>query len=576
MTCECGAQMCYLCRKPVHNGYNHFYGQGGSPKAGRNCPLFTNNNEIHESDVARGAQEAKAEMDTENPTVTLKHDPTDGIKLPNEMADQPEKKEGDGLLGGLLPADPRERERFLREQQQLLDNIRRNNNPNHDVRAAAEDLARDVFNPNINVRAAAAEAARDAFRGNVRNPFYGNLRNPGNHNDLANGNILNVPDIWDANQGQAHVGRNRHGINEQVPVIAPHQHPFAPPVPFQRPQFDVQPSLQPQAAYPPPLPGHAHQGLGIQNPYPDYNGFVDRMGELLQLREAQRQRQRAIRRREQQALEAFQIHRIAATNETNQPQIPNQVGVIPTQPNHRQQNVPNQTNVISNAVASHINKQADTRTNVPFFGPMNQHPVVKQMQHNNQYINPVANPLQVATGLHMQDHHYAYHQRIQRHLNPVPNPIQPPPNAGGHVGNGPPPPAHSGIPHTVDLVSLTPVTASLFSHHNSLPPIAHPQRAHQPSTSTMLKPIPNMTGNLGAAIMRKTKSPIVRNTEANLGTISAATFTPGTSGMKFSSKTLVNMKQTESSNTKTIAAVTHQSLSKSKPGRNLVNQNHSS
>lgn len=30
MRCKCGAQMCYLCRKPV-TGYEHFYGQGGAP-----------------------------------------------------------------------------------------------------------------------------------------------------------------------------------------------------------------------------------------------------------------------------------------------------------------------------------------------------------------------------------------------------------------------------------------------------------------------------------------------------------------------------------------------------------------
>ena len=58
------------------NGYNHFYGQGGSPKPGKNCPLFTNNSQVHESDVAKGAKEAKAKMDEENQTVSLKYDPT--------------------------------------------------------------------------------------------------------------------------------------------------------------------------------------------------------------------------------------------------------------------------------------------------------------------------------------------------------------------------------------------------------------------------------------------------------------------------------------------------------------------
>ena len=163
--------MCYLCRQPVHNGYNHFYGQGGSPKPGRMCPLFTNNSEIHDSDVARGAKEAKEKMDSENPSVSLKYDPTEGIKMPNEVANQAEQKV-DGLLDGLLPADPRERERFLQQQQQMLDNIRRPNHPN----------------PNM---------------GNPHPPRLGhlNVNNQGNPNERAV-HGLNMPDLWDA--GQAH------------------------------------------------------------------------------------------------------------------------------------------------------------------------------------------------------------------------------------------------------------------------------------------------------------------------------------------------------------------------------------
>ena len=85
-----------------------------------------------------------------------------------------------------------------------------------------------------------------------------------------------------------------------------------------------------------PPPGHPHHHhLGPFGPHgmdhlynmrhvplPDPNlgdvqGFVNRMGELLQLREAQRQRRHAIRRREQQALEEYQIHRIAHPERPN-------------------------------------------------------------------------------------------------------------------------------------------------------------------------------------------------------------------------------------------------------------------
>ena len=62
MTCECGAKMCYLCRKPVTD-YRHFYGQGGAPGGQAKCPLWSDNKTLHDSDVAKGAFDAKSEMD---------------------------------------------------------------------------------------------------------------------------------------------------------------------------------------------------------------------------------------------------------------------------------------------------------------------------------------------------------------------------------------------------------------------------------------------------------------------------------------------------------------------------------
>ena len=60
-------------------------------------------------------------------------------------------------------------------------------------------------------------------------------------------------------------------------------------------------------AMPPPLPAHlplAPPGGPIPGPVDDRH-VLHRMGELLQLREAERQRHRIIRRREQQALELY-------------------------------------------------------------------------------------------------------------------------------------------------------------------------------------------------------------------------------------------------------------------------------
>ena len=86
MRCQCGAEMCYLCRQPV-TSYKHFYGQGASPGGEAKCPLWSDNKLLMEQDVARGALDAKTEMDHEQPGVTLKHDPTKGVKRPDEVAD---------------------------------------------------------------------------------------------------------------------------------------------------------------------------------------------------------------------------------------------------------------------------------------------------------------------------------------------------------------------------------------------------------------------------------------------------------------------------------------------------------
>lgn len=91
MTCTCGAKMCYLCRKPVTD-YTHFYGQGGVSN-GKQCPLWSDNNKLHERDVAKGALEAKKNMDEKEPSIKLKHDPTKNIReeaaLENEAAAPP-------------------------------------------------------------------------------------------------------------------------------------------------------------------------------------------------------------------------------------------------------------------------------------------------------------------------------------------------------------------------------------------------------------------------------------------------------------------------------------------------------
>ena len=82
MTCNCGQTMCYLCRQPIEKGYTHFYGQGASPVKGK-CPLWSDNVNLHKSEVLKAAEVAKETVGS----ITLKHDPTKDLVKPPEGFD---------------------------------------------------------------------------------------------------------------------------------------------------------------------------------------------------------------------------------------------------------------------------------------------------------------------------------------------------------------------------------------------------------------------------------------------------------------------------------------------------------
>jgi len=81
MKCQCGQSMCYLCRKPVTDGYSHFYAQG--EKREGKCPLWSDNNNLHKAEVMKAAEEAKKGVDPKK----LKYDPTKDIEKPPEGFD---------------------------------------------------------------------------------------------------------------------------------------------------------------------------------------------------------------------------------------------------------------------------------------------------------------------------------------------------------------------------------------------------------------------------------------------------------------------------------------------------------
>ena len=73
-----------LNRLPVKD-YSHFYGQGATPVSGK-CPLWTDNNMVHDRDVAQGALEARNAFNKDQPGLILKNDPTLGINMANAQA----------------------------------------------------------------------------------------------------------------------------------------------------------------------------------------------------------------------------------------------------------------------------------------------------------------------------------------------------------------------------------------------------------------------------------------------------------------------------------------------------------
>ncbi|XP_063605368.1 E3 ubiquitin-protein ligase RNF216-like isoform X2 [Penaeus indicus] len=75
MTCSCGTIMCYICRKPVEN-YDHFNYDPDVDEDPKKCPLWTDSDAIHQTEVRKAAEAVKRTM---NLGEKLLNDPTVGI-----------------------------------------------------------------------------------------------------------------------------------------------------------------------------------------------------------------------------------------------------------------------------------------------------------------------------------------------------------------------------------------------------------------------------------------------------------------------------------------------------------------
>jgi len=71
MRCQCGAEMCYLCREPI-KGTSHFH---NNPKG---CQQFTNSDQVHHDEMGKAYEDAVAKYKEEHPDakdVELRYDP---------------------------------------------------------------------------------------------------------------------------------------------------------------------------------------------------------------------------------------------------------------------------------------------------------------------------------------------------------------------------------------------------------------------------------------------------------------------------------------------------------------------
>ncbi|XP_014486836.1 PREDICTED: uncharacterized protein LOC106750780 isoform X3 [Dinoponera quadriceps] len=71
MTCLCGAQMCYICDKPISN-YGHFKGQGSM--ASNLCPLWSDDRRMNAEAVIHVCKETMKQIKEKNPEVEINAD----------------------------------------------------------------------------------------------------------------------------------------------------------------------------------------------------------------------------------------------------------------------------------------------------------------------------------------------------------------------------------------------------------------------------------------------------------------------------------------------------------------------
>ena len=249
MKCACGAEMCYLCREPVTN-YRHFYGQGAAPGGEAKCPLWSDNKLLMEQDVAKGAFDAKSEMEVEQPGTTLKHDPTKGLKRPNEVADPHAAAVSQGPFARLQQQQRRQIQHQARQQQVLLQ-----------------------------------QQQAHLLEGYRRIHL------------MRQGQEVHVP--------RQPVNANLHFANQQPRQARPAQAARQPPLPPPPPPAPPAPAPPAPEVVANPVPGGGAAAAGDQN-----NGLFQNMGRLLENREAMRRRD-AVIQQQQQLLEIYRRGHVA-------------------------------------------------------------------------------------------------------------------------------------------------------------------------------------------------------------------------------------------------------------------------